>query len=767
MELFRKRFLLPGETRETPPSRGVSPAPLVSKSRSRVSSLAFLALLAGAAPQLTSCSTDKQAETEQGVQDTYEYEAHERAANVLIDQWAQEAQESNNELQKQILLAAQTYPELDVLAVAVKESHLNDKAENGGYMQLTATTLNDLRRLIPAAQVNNGKAVDSPEYNMAYGKLYMAVLRVNYVDAQKSRYGALDEANRRRLVRIMYNMGPTSVGAMWEKFKCHNVDDLVKSMEDHVFDNVDMPGVDFFNNRKTAWDERYFVDYEQSDIVRYYLTNPPNLDVPAFEGSPYPSMRKLIISARYDHITRGIVEALKKDKEAYLTKINPEEADTGGMEVIDTLATRNIEIQAGETIFNLTWRFGVSQNYLINLNPELANGLKAGQKIKVPADEVQRAVAPYLHTLPDGKHWILASRKGIYSHPDYQRYFKDEIHIESQEEILAVVIAFNRQFNPELSNLNDELSNVPKGAFIWLPNVEFYEADMEGHFIEEAPPVIHPEPQTPAAVPNTKLLDTSTPGQYVIKVKGKWRRDVDEMREGAELFSSTKWSDHPTWVEEGGFPKTRQIARFQMTSVEGVVLHSTISNDLAAVRRDRSAHFGVTRDGTIYRIVHVPNDPNNPVKASETIAMHAGRSTWDGEQNLNQSWIGIEVVANEGQAWSDAQFDSVEELVEWLGGFYGFQKNDVLMHKQVAYSIPYGRGRKSDVQCGSELSPDRAEADFWSRLDLPDNSRILDLDVTSNYTTGNWGRIDSGRDGHANKGWDGLDAAVHTSHWAR
>ena len=60
-----------------------------------------------------------------------------------------------------------------------------------------------------------------------------------------------------------------------------------------------------------------------------------------------------------------------------------------------------------------------------------------------------------------------------------------------------------------------------------------------------------------------------------------------------------------------------------------------------------------------------------------------------------------------------------------MGGFYGLSPKDVLLHKQIAKS-KYGRGRKSDAY-GTD----------WSKLGLPDNSSILDVDVASGNVASN------------------------------
>ena len=70
------------------------------------------------------------------------------------------------------------------------------------------------------------------------------------------------------------------------------------------------------------------------------------------------------------------------------------------------------------------------------------------------------------------------------------------------------------------------------------------------------------------------------------------------------------------------------------------MLHTTEGAErgaLAKLSRDGEAHYLVGRSGTVYRIVD-----------KARIAAHAGRSMWEGHQNLDRSALAVEVVGGDG-----------------------------------------------------------------------------------------------------------------------
>ncbi len=112
------------------------------------------------------------------------------------------------------------------------------------------------------------------------------------------------------------------------------------------------------------------------------------------------------------------------------------------------------------------------------------------------------------------------------------------------------------------------------------------------------------------------------------------------------------------------------------------------------------AHYVIARDGRTYRILD-----------KEYIADHAGLSMWDGDTDLSQMSIGIELVGYHYTPITAAQYQSIGVLIDILKGVYGLDDRAVLTHAQVAYGRPNRwlsdnhRGRK---KCAKNF--DRAKA---------------------------------------------------------
>ena len=88
-------------------------------------------------------------------------------------------------------------------------------------------------------------------------------------------------------------------------------------------------------------------------------------------------------------------------------------------------------------------------------------------------------------------------------------------------------------------------------------------------------------------------------------------------------------------------------------------------------------HYVIARNGRCYRILD-----------KHYVADHAGRSMWDGDRDISQVSIGIELVGYHYAAITDAQYRSVGTLIAILQGAYQLDDRAVLTHSQVAYGGP-------------------------------------------------------------------------------
>jgi AmpD protein len=90
-----------------------------------------------------------------------------------------------------------------------------------------------------------------------------------------------------------------------------------------------------------------------------------------------------------------------------------------------------------------------------------------------------------------------------------------------------------------------------------------------------------------------------------------------------------------------------------------------------------SAHFLVRRDGQVMQFV-----------STDRRAWHAGRSTWQGRENCNDSSVGIELEGLEGEPFELAQYTTLARLLRALARRHPLR--DVVGHEHVA------PGRKLD-----------------------------------------------------------------------
>jgi N-acetylmuramoyl-L-alanine amidase len=149
-----------------------------------------------------------------------------------------------------------------------------------------------------------------------------------------------------------------------------------------------------------------------------------------------------------------------------------------------------------------------------------------------------------------------------------------------------------------------------------------------------------------------------------------------------------------------------------------VILHHT-SNDTAEqalrtltdARREVSAHYLLSRDGTRYQLVD-----------ERYRAWHAGVSRWGTIDDINSVSIGIELDNNGEEPFPDAQIAALIELLGELKARYHIPRANFLGHADVA------PGRKADpsrhfpwrtlaqhgfgLWCERPLAPAPAEFDF-------------------------------------------------------
>ena len=174
----------------------------------------------------------------------------------------------------------------------------------------------------------------------------------------------------------------------------------------------------------------------------------------------------------------------------------------------------------------------------------------------------------------------------------------------------------------------------------------------------------------------------------------------------------------------------RNPERRVRTSTELIVLHTTEAPARSSLNKlsDRGeAHFCVTEDGGVYAIVD-----------RDRVAFHAGRSMWNGKEDVDNFSIGIECVGYHDKSMPMAQIAAIRGLVKELKAMYRIPDERVVCHSHVAYGSPNKwqkrkhRGRK---RCGMlfAMPSVRRVLELWARPAFDADTRAGRLVVGDDY----------------------------------
>ena len=174
----------------------------------------------------------------------------------------------------------------------------------------------------------------------------------------------------------------------------------------------------------------------------------------------------------------------------------------------------------------------------------------------------------------------------------------------------------------------------------------------------------------------------------------------------------------------------RNVERKVRQSTELIVLHTTEAparSSLNKLCERGEAHYCVTEEGTVYRIVDRDRE-----------AFHAGRSMWNGKEDVDKFSIGIECVGFHDQAMGVVQLRAIRDLVKELQRMYRIPDERVVCHSHVAYGAPNKwqkkrhRGRK---RCGMlfAMPTIRAQLGLARRPTIDTDVRAKRLVVGDDY----------------------------------
>jgi N-acetylmuramoyl-L-alanine amidase len=132
-------------------------------------------------------------------------------------------------------------------------------------------------------------------------------------------------------------------------------------------------------------------------------------------------------------------------------------------------------------------------------------------------------------------------------------------------------------------------------------------------------------------------------------------------------------------------------------------------------------HYVIARNGRTYRILD-----------KKYVADHAGLSMWNGEVDLSNISIGIELVGYHYAPISEKQYQSVGILIDILKGAYNLDDRAVLTHSQVAYGTPnrwFRKNHRGRKRCAKNFVRAKAELGPTWRYDPDVNAGRLMADA--------------------------------------
>jgi N-acetylmuramoyl-L-alanine amidase len=168
-------------------------------------------------------------------------------------------------------------------------------------------------------------------------------------------------------------------------------------------------------------------------------------------------------------------------------------------------------------------------------------------------------------------------------------------------------------------------------------------------------------------------------------------------------------AEYPLRDSVSNSPRFVGTTNLTMRRPNFVVIHHTAQNTcdqtlrtFTLPRTQVSSHYVICRDGIVY---HMLNDMLR--------AHHAGASKWGNNTDLNSSSIGIEIDNNGSEPFSEAQINSLLDLLDRL---------------KKAYNIPIANFiGHADVAPGRKVDPSR----FFPWKQLADKGFGLWYDTTS------------------------------------
>ena len=157
------------------------------------------------------------------------------------------------------------------------------------------------------------------------------------------------------------------------------------------------------------------------------------------------------------------------------------------------------------------------------------------------------------------------------------------------------------------------------------------------------------------------------------------------------------------------FRKKNKIVKYIVIHYTGMKCLKLAYKKLSEKSSNVSAHFLISRQGTIYNLL-----------CPKYKAWHAGKSKWKKNTNINDYSIGIE-LENRGhefgyQNYSKKQYSSLKKLISFL------KKNFLILDKDIIFHSDIAPNRKKDP--GEKFYTQRIGINRFDKIKIKNRSNI-------------------------------------------
>lgn len=611
----------------------------------------------------------------------------------------------------------------EVLPIIIKESRLHSDAKSRTwaqwYWQLKPDAIKDVNTLLKKAWINTKEfsPTSNATHNLLYTYLYFSHQRnqINkYVDETDG--DKLDQNEAILFAASAYNMGLNKWKHLYKDAgKPSSRDDFAEYITKELMKVSDGPtseidpyyGVENYTNRFGKWSSTKYTNnkspiFQEDNIV---LTMEKAFEVIRYVEIIHALQGQLAKKAVvYDEINHdGEKMAPYSTVKQYVEqKVNDGtcKAWANGQLINRILLDNGItDLTDGKSLETITVAESIIKPFLVD---------ESFKKYSYEAKEYSNQDRIYLWAIVNKS---LEDRDFIQS----LEIFNDDIETNGREEsegvirqyLLEAIIRFNQE---RRSGWTENASRD-----VWMPEPKYFS---EYNNLKNTPSAEQAEAWTQII---SDVEHISSGHNYASANLDKLGEQIKEWPTSFKVVKA--WNRHIR----------RALNKHGSKKPTMIVIHGTESGDIkesnASSLAGINAHFYISREGQIYQFISdekalisnteitYPNEITSLNHAWVGLTNSYGLS-WEGDQNLTYSAIGIEVECGANNGACNAQNKALAMLLAGLSTKYHIKQKNIVTHAQVAASKAYGRGRKSDL-----LGVDR------KALGLINNYDRLDQDV--------------------------------------